>query len=178
MSVLKVITRRSQDLAYIIARFLQGPVVAARRLGVTVGENCRFISTTSATFGSEPYLIKIGEHVTITAGVRFLTHDGGVWVFRQELPEIDLIRPICIGDNVFIGLNSTILPGVTIGDNVVVAAGSIVTRDVPDNSVWGGVPAKFIKSLDDYRKSVELEAIPTKVLSAFEKQQFLLSRFK
>lgn len=177
MSVLEALIRRSQDFAYILASVHQGPIVAARKLGVTVGQNCRFISTTRATFGSEPYLINIGEHVTITAGVRFLTHDGGVWVFRRESPELDIIKPVRVGDNVFIGLNSTILPGVTIGNNVVVAAGSVVTRDIPGDSVWGGVPAKFIKSLDDYRRSAEYEAIPTKGLSPLEKQKYLLSRF-
>lgn len=58
-------------------------------------------------------------------------------------------RPVTIGDDVWIGGNCTILPGVTIGNNVIVAAGAVVSKDVPDNCVVAGVPAKIIKRLDD-----------------------------
>ena len=61
-----------------------------------------------------------------------------------------LMKPIEIMNNVFIGCNSTILGGVTIGNNVVVAAGSVVTHDVPDNSVVAGNPARVIETFDDY----------------------------
>lgn len=56
-------------------------------------------------------------------------------------------KPVKIGNDVWIGGNVVILPGVTIGNNVVVAAGAIVTKDVPDNTLVGGIPAKFIKNL-------------------------------
>ena len=56
-------------------------------------------------------------------------------------------KPVAIGDDVWIGGNCTILPGVTIGNNVVVAAGAVVTKDVPDNCVVAGVPARIIKRL-------------------------------
>lgn len=55
--------------------------------------------------------------------------------------------PVVIGKNVWIGSNATILPGVTIGDNSVVAAGAVVTKDVPENIVVAGVPAKFMKKI-------------------------------
>ncbi|MDD2956706.1 MAG: sugar O-acetyltransferase [Oscillospiraceae bacterium] len=58
-------------------------------------------------------------------------------------------KPVIIGGDVWIGCNCTILPGVTIGNNVVVAAGAVVTKDVPDNCVVAGVPAKIIKRLED-----------------------------
>lgn len=58
-------------------------------------------------------------------------------------------KPVTIGNDVWIGGNCTILPGVTIGNNVVVAAGAVVSRDVPDNSLVAGVPAKIIKKLDN-----------------------------
>ena len=57
-------------------------------------------------------------------------------------------KPIHIGQNVWIGAGAIILPGVTIGDNSVIAAGSVVTKDVPENSVFGGNPAKFMKYID------------------------------
>lgn len=58
-------------------------------------------------------------------------------------------RPITIGDDVWIGGNCTILPGVTIGNNVVIGAGAVVTKDIPDNSVAVGIPARVIKTLED-----------------------------
>lgn len=62
---------------------------------------------------------------------------------------LGIMKPVTIGNDVWIGGDVTILPGVTIGNNVVVAAGAVVTKDVPDNCVVGGVPAKIIKKIDD-----------------------------
>ena len=64
---------------------------------------------------------------------------------RRE--HLGIAKPVKIGNDVWIGGNVTILPGVEIGNNVVVAAGAIVTKNIPDNSLFGGVPAKFIKNL-------------------------------
>lgn len=104
-------------------------------------------------FGSEPYLLHFGDRVTITDGVKFLTHDGGIALFRPDFRKVDpvLHLPIQVGNNVFIGANAIIMPGVTIGNDVVVGAGAVVTRDVPDGSVVGGCPARLIKPVDDYR---------------------------
>ena len=77
---------------------------------------------------------------------------------------------IKIGNNVFIGMRSIILPGVTIGDNVIVGAGSIVTKDIPSNSVVAGVPARVIKSFEEYESSSKAKADFTKGLSASEKE--------
>jgi acetyltransferase-like isoleucine patch superfamily enzyme len=169
--------RRALTLLRRVGDHYRDPVDLAKDWGVAVGSDCRFISTSRSTFGSEPYLITIGNHVTVTSGVRFITHDGGVWVFREECPEIDVIQPISVGSNVFIGLGAVILPGVTIGSNVVIAAGSVVTRAVPDNSVYGGVPAKLIRTLADYRLSIDGNATPTKALSPAAKREYLMQRF-
>lgn len=139
-------------------RGLFDPIGTARRLGVKIGKDCRLLSNPVAVFGSEPYLVSIGDHVTITNGVRFITHDGGVWVFRQEDPDVDVYGRIKVGNNVFIGINAIILPGVTIGDNCVVGAGAVVTRDVPSGTVVGGVPARHICTLDEYRAKVQAKA--------------------
>ena len=123
-----------------------------RAWGVRVGEGCRIFSKDPyGTFGSEPFLVRLGDHVTITEGVRFITHDGGTWVFRREDPDFDVFGPIEIKDNVFIGINTLIMPGVTVGPNAVVGANSVVSRDVPPDSVAAGVPAKVIMSLEEYR---------------------------
>lgn len=101
--------------------------------------------------GSEPWLVQLGDHVTVAAGVRFITHDGGVWVFRHEFPDLDVFGAITVGDNVFIGINAILLPGTVVGSNVVIGAGSVVRGRIPDNSVVAGVPARVVRSLDQYR---------------------------
>lgn len=157
--------------------FRTDPIKFARSRGVRVGDRCRFLGTSSRTFGSEPYLITIGDHVTITAEVRFITHDGGVWVFRDEFPDIDVLAPITVGNNVFIGLYAVIMPGVTIGDNSVIAAGSVVTKDVPANVVVAGVPARVIRGLAEYRESSLARSLKTKGLPPDEKRRILLDHF-
>ena len=128
----------------------RNPIKYARELGVSIGENTRLIGM--ANFGSEPYLISIGNHVTVSYDVTFITHDGGTWVFRDIPKYKDVIKygKIVIEDNCFIGMKSILMPGITIGANSVIAAGSIVTKNVPPNSVWGGVPAKFITTTEEY----------------------------
>jgi len=128
-----------------------------KQFGVNFGKNVRITGIPS--FGSEPYLISIGDNVTITQGVTFLNHDGGVILIRHKYPGIDLIKPINIGNNVFIGAHTTILAGVNIGNSVIVGAGSLVTKNVPDNTVIGGVPARVLKSLDEYEEKALKEAI-------------------
>lgn len=120
-----------------------------RRKGYYVGKNNRIYIR---DFGSEPYLIKIGNHCTITAGVAFITHDGGAWVFREEIPKLNVFGKIEIKDNCFIGVKSIILPNITIGPNSVVGAGSVVTKDVSPNTVVAGIPAKTICSVEEYKE--------------------------
>lgn len=158
-------------------RFLEkrDPVRAARLRGVTLGRDCRLIGHVS--FGSEPYLITLGNHVSVTAA-SFITHDGAIWVARDEHPEMDIIAPIRVGNNVFIGSQAVILPGVTIGDNAIVAAMALVNRDVPSDTVVAGVPAKPIRSTAEYIEKAIRSAIPTKRMQSNEKKRFLLERFR
>jgi acetyltransferase-like isoleucine patch superfamily enzyme len=144
------------------------PIGFARSIGVTVGERCRLIQV---TYSTEPYLVHIGNHVSATK-THFETHDGGVWVFRDKHPDIDIVRPIHVGDNVYFGYGCIVLPGVKIGSNVVVGAGSIVTRDIPDNSVSVGVPARVIKHLDEYAVTALEAAHPTKQMTPDEKRVY------
>jgi len=118
--------------------------------GLQIADDCRIMGMPD--FGSEPWLITIGEHVTIASQVTFITHDGGTWVFRDQPKYRNVIKygRIVIHDNCFIGFGSTIMPGVSIGPNVVVAARSVVTKDVPPNSVAGGTPARVLMSTEEY----------------------------
>ncbi|WP_161627302.1 acyltransferase [Arenimonas composti] len=126
------------------------PEAWLRRVGARVGEGCRFYGVKPGTFGSEPFLISIGDHVTITDGVKLITHDGGLWIFRKATPKIELFAPIEIGSRVFIGVNAIILPGSVISDDSIVAAGAVVRGSFPPRSVIGGVPAKVLGTVDDY----------------------------
>lgn len=109
---------------------------------------------------SDPELIKFHNNVTVASGVTFINHDLIHNVMQNINNEYYGYYSGCIEvmDNVFIGSNSTILPDVKIGPNVVVAAGSVVTKDVPENSVVAGVPAKVIGKFDEYmnkRKNIK-----------------------
>lgn len=92
--------------------------------------------------------VTIGNHVNLAQGITVtaLNHN-----FADTTKRIDeqgvTTKPVVIGDDVWIGANAVILPGVTIGRHAVVAAGAVVTQDVPENTLVGGVPAKIIKSL-------------------------------
>lgn len=148
------------------------PIGYARWIGVKVGKNCRLINV---SFSSEPYLITIGDHVSATA-TRFETHDGGVWILRNKNKNIDVIASVTIGSNVFIGYGSTILPGVKIGDNVVIGANSVVSKNIPSNVVAAGVPAKIIKSIDEYEKGLMGRSDNTKNLNAKEKKAYYIEK--
>lgn len=153
------------------------PVAYARGLGVTVGKDARLLAIHPGTFGTEPYLISLGDHVTITARVQFITHDGGVWVFRDKEPDIDVVGPITIGNNVFIGFGTILMPNIRIGSNVVIGAGSVVTRDIPDNCVALGAPARVYCSIEEYSGTVQAKKINLRNLAPDAKRKVLVSRF-
>ena len=118
--------------------------------GLQIADDCRLVSMPD--FGSEPWLISIGKHVTIASRVALITNVGGTWVFRGDGQYRDVIKygRITIHDNCFIGFGSIILPGVSIGPNSIVAAGSVVSKDVPPDTIVGGLPARTIMSLEEY----------------------------
>lgn len=114
-------------------------------------------------------LLKIGDHsgfsgVSIYCSKKIiigsnLTCGGNASIWDTDFHPLDFVArrthetskinsaPIIIGDDVFIGANSTILKGVTIGDKAIIGAGSVVTKDIPSMEIWGGNPAKFIKKV-------------------------------
>ena len=159
--------------AFFVAR--KNPLKYAKKIGVNFKGRCRLYG--SPSWGSEPWIITIGDNVYITSGVRFVTHDGGTLLFRDRVPDLEITKPIVIGDNVYIGVDSIIMPGVTIGNNVVIGAGSIVTKDIPDNSVAAGVPARVIKSTDEYFEKLQRESLKLGHLSGQEKDKALMEHF-
>ena len=130
------------------------------------------------SWGTEPWIITLGDNVHITDGVRFITHDGGTLLFRDKVPDLEITKPIVVGDNVYIGNCVMILPGVHIGNNVVIGAGAIVTKDVPDGQVIGGVPAHFIKTTDDYFEKLQKESLHLGHLQGKEKDRALMEYYE
>ncbi len=128
--------------------------VYLKKIGVKMGKNCRILGRPS--FGTEPYLISLGDHVSISAGTVFLTHEGAHWVLKGLNPtkynSTFGYGKIKVGNNVYIGYGVTLLRGITIGNNVIVGACSLVNKSLPDNGVYAGVPAKRICSLEEWEK--------------------------
>lgn len=95
-----------------------------------------------------PWLISVGDNVTLASGVRLLAHDASTAKTGVHT-KIGIVQ---IGNNVFIGADTIVLPNIRIGDNVVIGAGSVVTRDVPSNSIFAGNPAHFVCSFEEFQK--------------------------
>ena len=143
----------------------------AKYEGVVIGKN-NYIA--SHFWGREPYLIKIGSFCQITQGVKIFTHGGGA-VLRHKYPDFDCFGRVTIGNFVYLGNNVLIMPGVEIGDNVLVAGGSVVTKSIPSGSVVGGNPARYICSIDDYERNNLKYNTHSKNMSPQEKKKILLS---
>lgn len=153
-------------------QLFSSPKTYAKFLGVQIGKNS-YISTKG--FSSEGFLIRIGDNVRIAKEVLLLTH-GGVWSLRKVYPELenfDYYGKITIGNNVYIGQRAIIMPGVTIGDNCVIGAATIVNKSIPDNSVVAGNPVKYISSTDDYVEKLLERDIKAHKMSHHEKMEYI-----
>ena len=131
-------------------------------LGQSIDSSTTVLAPFSTNFGKHT---TIGKNVFINHGCSFLDL-GGITIEDDVLigPQVKLVtenhpvdpsnrksldlKSIHIGKNVWLGAGAIILPGVTVGENSIVAAGAVVTKDVPSNTIVGGVPARFIKKLD------------------------------
>lgn len=143
-----------RNICYKLAdRTWQGKRNYLTKNGAIIGEGTRLYCEISS-FGTEPYLIKVGKDCVFANGVHLFTHDGGINVLNTlnmfKGKKMGKYAPVIVGDNVYIGSNAMIMPGVTIGDNVIIGAGAIVTHDIPSNVVAVGIPAKPIKSIEEY----------------------------
>ena len=91
-----------------------------------------------------------------------------------ELNDYDLFRPIRIGNNVMVGTRAIIMPGVSIGNNVIIAGCSVITKDVPDGAVVAGIPAKQISTVEKFVENIKQEELfLTHNMSSDQKWQYL-----
>jgi acetyltransferase-like isoleucine patch superfamily enzyme len=120
-----------------------------------MGENCYYHPF---ELPAEPHLVAFGDNVFVGTGVKFITHSMVNCVFNTEdgTQFKPLVGKIEIGDNVFIGANTSIMYGCTLGDNCIVAVGAVVTKSIPSGEVWGGVPACKIGNYDDVKRKVKM----------------------
>ncbi|MBR5897308.1 MAG: acyltransferase [Lachnospiraceae bacterium] len=139
--------------------FKRADYIREKKLFRHVGEHCMFMFRKLPLYGD---LISVGNNVFFASNVSLVTHDVTHKMLNKYDPALKLseyIGCIEIGDNVFVGLKSIILPNVHIGSNVVIGAGSVVAKNIPDNSVAVGNPAKVICTCDEYilkhKKAIE-----------------------
>ena len=130
-------------------------VEACLKMGMKVGKNNHGIEACMLDY-AHCWLIEVGDNVTFAPQVYLLAHDAST----QKLIDYTKVAKVVIKDNVFIGARALIMPGVTVGENSIVAAGSVVTKSVPNNTVVGGNPAKFITTVEEY-KNKHAEKIKT-----------------
>ena len=125
-------------------------IEAAKNRGLKIGENLYVQGVPN--FGSEPFLIEIGNHVTLAEGVSFINHGGDARVTKriEKYKDGRNFGRIKIGNNTFIGKGTILMPGISIGNNCIIGSLSVVSSSVPDNSVYVGSPAKFICTIDEY----------------------------
>jgi len=152
--------------------YFGSPEAYAKFIGVKIGENCKI---SSKSFSSEPFLIQIGSNVRIAKEVLFLTH-GGIWSLRKidpQLADFDYFGKITIGNNVYIGQRAIIMPGVTIEDNCIIGAATIVNKSIRKNTVVAGNPVRIISDLGTYITKIKTKGIDIHSLSVKNKMEFI-----
>ncbi len=145
MSILHRVKHTAQRL---FKKAKNGEIEYLQQHGLTLGAHVDIFSP--YCFDSiYPGLITVGNYVTISSNVKILAHDASMGYVCSGTCKIGTVT---IGDHVFIGQGTTILCNTRIGDYVVIGAGSVVVGDIPSGSVYAGNPARFIKTIDEFRE--------------------------
>lgn len=131
----------------------------ARAIGVRVQGKLKIYGSSYHMFGSEPFLITLGDNVYISVGAQFVCHDGSTLPFRRLIPDLELADRISVGNNVFIGMGALIMMGVRIGNDCVVGARSVVTKDVPDGQIVAGVPARVVTTTAEFLTKAQVRSL-------------------
>lgn len=169
------ILNRSKVKQFLISGVYATPEEYLKRKGVKVGEGCMISPCHLST--SEPWLIEIGNYCRIAKDTEFFNHGGifGLQILHDDY-DLDYFGKIKIGDYVSIGEGCKIMPGVTIGNNVIIGAGSVVTKSIPDGFMVAGNPIKHIGYTEDWYKSLkEKWDLKTGRMNIEDKKKYLLS---
>ena len=168
--MIRFLRSRIKNYYYTRVKHMDGSDITIMRLrkrGIRIGEGCRIFTFITA---KEPTLITIGDRVRISGDVSFCTHDNAI---IKAIPgKTDVVGPIVIGDDCFIGMKSILMYGVTLGDHCVVAAGSVVTKSFPPRTVLGGNPARAICTIDQYAEKYKDYAIDFSAIPLEQRPQF------
>lgn len=165
---------RTKILQFLMTGCYKTPENYLRSKGVQIGVGCNIAPCRLSA--KEGYLIKIGNYCRIARDTVFFTH-GGLYSLRYLFnnPNMDYFGKIEIGDYVSIEEDCKILPGVKIGNNVIVGAGSIVTKSIPDGWMVAGNPCKHVGYTEEWYRGVKEKDLQTKLMGDDEKKEFLLS---
>jgi acetyltransferase-like isoleucine patch superfamily enzyme len=143
-----------------------------RKKGILVGEGTRFFGHVTIDT-TRPCLVEIGRNCVFASGVVVLAHSGDWIVLREKYGEVlGSSGRVVLEDNVFVGCNSIVLEGVRIGRNTIIGAGSVVTHEIPPDSVAAGSPCEPIMSIDEYyekRKKRYVQEAKTYALEIYHK---------
>lgn len=165
---------RSKVKQFLISGCYDTPENYLRKHGVKVGKGC-YISPCHLS-ALEGYLIEIGDYCRIAKDTEFFTH-GGIYCLQilHNDPDLDWFGKIKIGNYVSIGEGCKIMPGVEIGDNVIIGAGSVVTKSVPSGYMVAGNPIKHIGYTEEWYKKLKEVDLKTGRMDMVEKEKYLLS---
>ena len=146
-----------------------------RKKGVIIGKDCFIPRPDTCDIDlTRPSLITIGDKVRLNMGFTLMTHDFASSVIRHVYKDfVGSSGAVSIGNNVYFARNCTVLRGVTIGDNCIIGFGSIVTKNIPENSVVAGIPAKVICTLEEYYRKIK----DNRWLEVCEYSQSIVKRF-
>ena len=168
-----MIRRLKKKIKYFYLKHFKGMdssdivITEMRKRGIRIGEKCRMFTNITAR---EASLISIGDRVTISSEVEFCTHDNAI---IKAIPgKTDVVGPITVGDDCFIGMRSILMYGVSLGDHCIVGAGSVVTKSFPPRTVLAGNPAKAICTIDDYAEKCRDFALNLKKIPLSERPAY------